>query len=146
LAPRDGAAEKTICPIVPPLCAGTLCSPARGFAGEGFKVLRQQSSSPTESLVVARISRKFGAPLDLTFRVRMTGKNHRIIDVTVAGVSLIVTKRSEFDSIIRREGLPGLLRRLDSKSTAGAMPAASSGSLLARTISELSSSSVLIVR
>ena len=74
----------------------------------------------------------------------MTGENHRIIDV--AGVSLIVTKRSEFNSIIRREGLPGLLRRLDSKSTAGAMPAASSGSLLAKSLSELSSGSVLIAR
>ncbi len=76
----------------------------------------------------------------------MTGENRRIIDVTVAGVRLVVTKRSEFNSIIRREGLPGLLRRLDSKSTAGTMPAASSGSLLAKTLSELSSGSVLIVR
>ncbi len=117
-----------------------------GHASETFKVLRQQPTSPTESLVIARITRKFGAPLNLNFRVRMTGENHRIIDVTVAGVSLIVTKRSEFNSIIRREGLPGLLRRLDSKSTAGAMPAASSGSLLAKSLSELSSGSVLIVR
>ena len=115
-----------------------------GHADETFKVLRQQPTSPTESLVIARITRKFGAPLNLNFRVHMTGENHRIIDV--AGVSLIVTKRSEFNSIIRREGLPGLQRRLDSKSTAGAMPAASSGSLLAKSLSELSSGSVLIVR
>jgi phospholipid transport system substrate-binding protein len=117
-----------------------------GFAGEKFTVLRQQSSKPTESLVVARITRQYGAPLNLSFRVRQTKDKLRIVDVTVAGVSLIVTKRSEFDSIIRREGLPGLLRRLDSKSSTTGMTTSGRGSLLARTISEISSGSVLITR
>jgi phospholipid transport system substrate-binding protein len=117
-----------------------------GYAGEKFTVLRQQSRSPAESLVIARITREFGAPLDLSFRVRLTKMGYRIVDVTVAGVSLIVTKRSEFDSIIRREGLPGLLRRLDSKSASAGRPEPGSGSLLAQTISALSSGSVLIVR
>lgn len=117
-----------------------------GYSGEKFTVLRQQLSNPTESLVVARITRQFGAPLDLSFRVRQIKDKHRIVDVTVAGVSLIVTKRSEFDSIIRREGLPGLLRRLDSKSAKTGMVTAGPGSLLAKTISEISSGSVLITR
>ncbi len=51
----------------------------------------------------------------MNFRVRQMNDRLRIIDVTIAGVSLIVTKRSEFDAIIRHEGLPGLLRRLDEK-------------------------------
>ena len=106
----------------------------------------EQSSKPTESLVVARITRQYGAPLNLSFRVRQTKDKLRIVDVTVAGVSLIVTKRSEFDSIIRREGLPGLLRRLDSKSSTTGMTTSGRGSLLARTISEISSGSVLITR
>jgi len=105
-----------------------------GFAGEKFSVLRQQSSKPTESLVVARITRQYGAPLDLNFRVRQANDKHRIVDVTVVGVSLIVTKRSEFDSIIRREGLPGLLRRLEFRSEKTGMATAAPGSLLAKTI------------
>jgi phospholipid transport system substrate-binding protein len=117
-----------------------------GFSGEKFKVLRQQSSNATETLVIARITRQYGAPLDLSFRVRHTDNDNRIVDVTMGGISLIVTKRSEFDSIIRREGLPGLLRRLDSKSAAAGEPAPSSGSLLAKTLSEMSSGSLLIVR
>lgn len=117
-----------------------------GYTGDKFTVLREQATSSTESLVVARIIRKYGAAVELSFRVRRTGTDLRIVDVTVAGISLIVTKRSEFDSIIRREGLPGLLRRLDSKSSASGAPVPSSGSLLARTISEISSGSVLIVR
>ena len=116
------------------------------FAGEKFSVLRQQSSSSMESLVVARISRQYGPPLDLSFRVRQTVTDLRIVDVTVGGISLVVTKRSEFDSIIRREGLPGLLRRFDSKSSDAGGPRPISGGILARAISEISSGSVLIVR
>jgi ABC-type transporter MlaC component len=36
----------------------------------------------------------------------------KIVDVLVANVSLIVTKRAEFDSVIQREGVDGLMRRL----------------------------------
>ncbi len=52
-----------------------------GFAGENFSVLRQQSSKPTESLVIARITRQYGTPLNLSFRVRQAGDKHRIVDV-----------------------------------------------------------------
>ncbi len=86
-----------------------------GYAGESFTVLRQQRLREKESLVIARIKRQYGPPLSMNFRVRQMNDRLRIIDVTIAGVSLIVTKRSEFDAIIRREGLPGLLRRLDEK-------------------------------
>ncbi len=86
-----------------------------GYAGETFTVLRQQRLRKSESLVIARISRQYGPPLNMNFRVRMNNERFSIIDVTIAGVSLIVTKRSEFDAIIRHEGLPGLLRRLDEK-------------------------------
>ena len=47
--------------------------------------------------------------------VRQMNGHFKIIDVTIAGISLVVTKRSEFDAVIRREGMPGLLRRLDEK-------------------------------
>ncbi len=86
-----------------------------GYAGETFTVLRQQRLRENESLVIARIKRQYGPPLNMSFRVRHANDRLRIIDLTIAGVSLIVTKRSEFDAIIRHEGLPGLLRRLDEK-------------------------------
>lgn len=85
------------------------------YAGATFTVLRQKSLRKNESLVVARIKREFGPPLAMNFRVRQTNDRLRIIDLTVAGVSLVVTKRSEFDTIIRHEGMPGLLNRLDAK-------------------------------
>lgn len=94
------------------------------YGGEKFTVIRQQAANKTESVVAARIVREHGhgAPLDLSFRVRWTAFGYRIIDVTVAGVSLVVTKRSEFDSIIRREGMHGLLKRLDATRSARRKP------------------------
>lgn len=85
------------------------------YAGATFSVLRQHPLRENESLVISRFQRASGPPLSMNVRVRRTNERFKIIDVTIAGVSLVVTKRSEFDAVIRREGLAGLLRRLDEK-------------------------------
>ncbi len=86
-----------------------------GYAGATFTVLRQQKLRENESLVIARFTHESGPPLGMNVRVRQMSDRFKIIDVTIAGISLVVTKRSEFDAVIRREGLPGLLRQLDEK-------------------------------
>ncbi len=86
-----------------------------GYAGSTFTVLRQQRLRENESLVIARFKRASGPPLGMNVRVRQFNERFKIIDVTISGISLVVTKRSEFDAVIRREGLPGLLNRLDAK-------------------------------
>jgi len=86
-----------------------------GYRGETFTVLREQRLRENESMVMARLKRQTGQPLAMNFRVSQARDQLKIIDVTIAGVSLIVTKRSEFDAIVRREGLDGLMQRLDAK-------------------------------
>ena len=86
-----------------------------GYAGATFTVLRQHRLRENESLVIARFKRQYGPPLSMNVRVRQMNRRFKIVDITIAGISLIVTKRSEFDAVIRREGLAGLLRRLDEK-------------------------------
>ncbi len=110
-----------------------------GYEGAAFTVLRQQRLRENESLVIARIKRQYGPPLSMNFRVRKTNERLRIIDVTIAGVSLIVTKRSEFDAIIRHEGLPGLLRRLDEKQANMLLHRRAATSLIAQAMSVLQS-------
>jgi phospholipid transport system substrate-binding protein len=85
------------------------------YAGAKFTVLRHQTQAENESLVMARFEHEAGPPLGMNVRVRQANGRFRIIDVNIAGISLVVTKRSEFDAVIRREGLPSLLRRLDEK-------------------------------
>ena len=77
-----------------------------GYAGSTFAVLRQQRLRENESLVMARFKREFEPPLSMNVRVRRMNERFKIIDVTISGISLVVTKRSEFDAVIRRVGLP----------------------------------------
>jgi phospholipid transport system substrate-binding protein len=52
-------------------------------------------------------------PLRLDWLVRGSDSGFKIIDVAAEGVSMMTTKRSEFASVIAREGLDGLIKRLD---------------------------------
>jgi ABC-type transporter MlaC component len=59
-----------------------------------------------------------GATLKLGFRVRKSdtgGLPYKVIDVKASGVSLIRTQRSEFQSILKSQGVDGLNRILSNK-------------------------------
>ena len=58
------------------------------------------------------------------WRVRTTKNRLRIIDVMVEGISMLVTHRQEFASVIRRHGLTGLLETL--RARIGKLPATAS--------------------
>lgn len=81
------------------------------YQGQRFDVL-QEKKIDGGSVVQTRIQQSNGEPVDVDFRVQAAGEGLKIVDVLVANVSLIVTKRSEFDSVIQREGVDGLMKRL----------------------------------
>ena len=81
------------------------------YRGQEFEVL-QERKIDGGSVVQTRIQQPDGEPINVDFRVQQTDDGMKIVDVLVANVSLIVTKRSEFDSVIQREGVDGLMRRL----------------------------------
>ncbi len=53
-----------------------------------------------------------GHVLEWIWRVHKTGQGYKIIDLTIAGVSMIVTQRDEFDAMVTAQGLDGLLAEL----------------------------------
>ena len=110
-----------------------------GYTGATFTVLRQQHLRENESLVIARFKRQNSPPLSMNVRVRQMNRRFKIVDITVAGISLIVTKRSEFDAVIRREGLPSLLRRLDEKQASMLLRRRDVGSFIAEAMSVMQS-------
>ncbi|MFZ1431126.1 MAG: ABC transporter substrate-binding protein [Geminicoccaceae bacterium] len=59
-------------------------------------------------------------PLRLEWRVRTNAANATIIDVLPEGVSMVLTYRSEFDSVVNQRGLSGLLAELKNRATAAA--------------------------
>jgi phospholipid transport system substrate-binding protein len=49
--------------------------------------------------------------------MRQTGSGWKIYDIVVEGVSLVLTYRSEFDAVVKQEGIDGLIRRLAQRNT-----------------------------
>lgn len=82
------------------------------YKGETFNILGSQSIADTDALVDTEIRRPDGAPLKAGWRVREIGGQLKIIDVVVEGVSMALTQRQEFASVVQRQGLDGLINEL----------------------------------
>ena len=54
-------------------------------------------------------------PVRIEWRVREAKGAYRLIDVAVEGVSLVVSNRSEFDSVVNRQGLDALIAQIRGK-------------------------------
>ena len=83
-----------------------------GYSGEQFSIVTARPAGQQDVLVQSRIDRPSGPPIGAEWRVRALGGGYRIIDVSVEGVSMAVTQRQEFDSLLARSGPEGLLAAL----------------------------------
>ena len=52
----------------------------------------------------------------IDWRTRETDGNYRLVDVAIEGVSLVVSNRSEFDSVVSRQGIDALIAQIQGKS------------------------------
>lgn len=82
------------------------------FSGESFTVLESIAIDGSDTMVSTEISGGDGPPIRVDYRVRSQNDALQIVDVLVEGISLIVTQRSEFASVINRDGLEGLMDKL----------------------------------
>ncbi len=88
------------------------------YQGESFKVLGASPEDDKVVLVQSQIQRMNPPqPIRVDWRVMRTDQGLKIVDVIVEGVSLSVTQRSEFASVIQRNGgkIAGLLDALKAK-------------------------------
>lgn len=92
--------------------AGIYANRFAAYSGEKFRVVDERPDSSDSRLVSAEIIQPRGNNTALAFRVSSAQEDLRIIDVKVEGVSLLVTKRSEFNSIIQRKGFAAFLDEL----------------------------------
>ena len=80
-----------------------------GYSGEQFTVLRTAPASKRDTIVYTRIEKPGGGGFNCNWRVRKVGDRYKIIDIYVEGVSMAITQRSEFDSVLRKRGIDGLI-------------------------------------
>ena len=91
------------------------------YSGEEVKVLGARAESETVTLVTSQFLRPNGAPpAKIDWRVRKQDNDFKIVDIDVEGVSMAVTQREEFGSVIQRDGgtVAGLNKRCRSSSPA----------------------------
>jgi phospholipid transport system substrate-binding protein len=91
------------------------------YNGETVKIMGSRQESETSTLVQSQILRPNGAPpAKVDWRVRKGDTGFKIVDVDVEGVSMVLTQREEFGSVMQRAGgVPGLNKTLQEKLASG---------------------------
>ena len=93
------------------------------IAGGSFDVVGAEPIGKSDYLVTTILHRNSGPPFKAGWRVRLIDDKYKIIDVIVEGISMAMTQRQEFASVLKRDGVERLLQILSAK--VGRMPAAS---------------------
>ena len=89
------------------------------YHAETLAIVASHPVGSKDVLVETSIEGSEGAT-NAVWRVRATDGVYKIIDVSIGGVSLALTQRREFASVINRQGLDGLLGMLRQKLAAQA--------------------------
>lgn len=97
------------------LIVGTYAERFSHYSGQQLDVYDATTEPETgDVLVKSQIERTGGAPVQVGWRVRQMPEGLQIVDVTVEGVSMGVTQRSDFASVIRNKGgtVAGLIEEM----------------------------------
>jgi phospholipid transport system substrate-binding protein len=74
------------------------------YAGQTLTVGRVSSRPNGVSVVDSKLSQANGQPITIQWEVRDAGQGPRITDVKIEGVSMVMTRRSDFNSYIQGHG------------------------------------------
>ena len=91
-------------------------------AGKSFDVVaeRRGANNRTHIFVYALVTRDKGPPVHLTWRVREKDGQFKILDISAEGISMALTLRQEYNSVIRQSGgVAGLVDLMRRKLRAG---------------------------
>lgn len=102
------------------------------FSTDGFEILDvRPAAKPADQVFVhMQVRRADGTPVVLVWRLREVGEGYKILDIAVEGISMAMTLREEYGSVIRQKGGVGpLVALLREKLAAGAYAPPAEGEL-----------------
>lgn len=86
------------------------------YSGEQFEIIDESETERGDLLVNTNIIDSKGKPVAINYVMRENGGAWRIVDVFLDGtISELATRRSEFTSVLRRQGYDGLISAIDRK-------------------------------
>jgi phospholipid transport system substrate-binding protein len=88
------------------------------YSGERLQVTGERPSAGG-TIITTQIIKSSGEPVNINYLVRQNGAAWQIADVYLDGtISELATRRSEFASILRTQGINGLIAMLNNKAAA----------------------------
>jgi phospholipid transport system substrate-binding protein len=100
----------------------TYSNALQGYEGQEMKVLPSRvKPGETEATVRNQFTRAGGKPVPIDYQMRKTDNGWKIYDINVEGISLVLTYRSEFDQVVKQQGIDGLIKRLGQKNEPAAV-------------------------
>lgn len=87
-----------------------------GWGGETFQTLGEEPAAQDTVFVKTVLDRPDAEDVQLTYRLRKTDGGWRIVDIYNKGtVSELALRRSDYSSVLKREGFDKLLQTVDAK-------------------------------
>ncbi len=95
----------------------TYASRLNRYFSETLYVQGARGDGEDDAIVMSEIRHADWPPLKVNWRVRRSSSDYKIIDVIIEGLSMAITQRDEFASVIQRSGgtVEGLLVELRKK-------------------------------
>ncbi len=86
------------------------------YEGQTMKVLPSHNKpGDTEATVRNQYIRPGAKPVPIDYQMHKTEQGWKIYDISVEGISLVLTYRSEFDQVVKQGGIDALVKRLREK-------------------------------
>jgi phospholipid transport system substrate-binding protein len=89
-----------------------------GYAGEQFRILGEQETGHSR-VILTQIVKSNGDSVTINYLMHETAGSWKVADVYLSGtISELATRRSSFSTIIRSQGINGLILTLKNKASA----------------------------
>ncbi len=89
------------------------------YRDEKVELRNVAARTDKDTIVGTEVMREDDPPLRIDWLVRESDGKYHVIDVAAEGVSMMTTKRSEFSSVIARDGIDGLIEQLEALNARG---------------------------
>lgn len=86
-----------------------------GYSGESFRTVEQNSMNRGRVMVRTELVRPQNEPVHLDYVLQDGEGGWRIVNVVAEGVSDLSLKRADYGSVIKRDGFPTLVQRLENQ-------------------------------
>lgn len=97
------------------LSVATYASQFKEYGGEQFEILQQRSLPNGQQLIRSQLIKSDGGKVDFDYVLQQGNNGWRIVNILVDGVSDLALKRTEYRTILQRDGFSALIAMLKEK-------------------------------